>query len=82
MWRAVVNRSRVSRYTTDDGPGWVEAVAATKSRGNRRDNLKLNKAGKKKGVVCLAIQTVAVVRIACRHGQDKAIIAPGAGYVK
>ena len=57
----------LNRHTTDDGPGWVEAEAATKSRGSWRDNLKLNKAGKQKGVVCMAIQTVAVVRIACRH---------------
>ena len=58
----------LSRHTADDGPGWVEAEAATSPARRWRDNLKLNKAGKPKGVVCMAIQTVAVVRIACRHG--------------
>jgi hypothetical protein len=37
------------------------SVRGGKPRGTRRDNLKLNYAGKKTSVVCLAIQTVAAV---------------------
>ena len=39
----------------------VGVEAATKSRASWRDNLKLNQAGKPKGVVCMAIQPVAIV---------------------
>ena len=65
----MVNRSR---YPADTpwmtAPGGARRKPPQSPARSWRDNLKLNKVGKKKGVVCMAIQTVAVVRIDCRHG--------------